>query len=363
MPDGLHICTSIAKQFAKAWFGTKGKVGLLPRKVGKEIDVLLKNIKSPNQVKRLTRPLSEREFWKAREWENWLFYYSLPILLKVLPLELTIHWALFVEAFYLLSKEEISIAEIDRADGLLHHFVTETQRLYSKVAMTFNVHSLLHLSRSVYDWGPLTFHNTYAFESGHMQLLNGIHSAKGTHHQICRKISLQYSMIVLKKCVNLSYKCNHFLTYVGTNKVNKLVTISECMYFGPPSNVSTFWKQKLPISDNSHFFYKMVKDGCLFMSSSRINERLDNTYAMLSDNSYVRINCFIVDRSYNMEYTVVQNITVVNVFDDSCHMMKQIVDISENESAILTKDIVRICVHVKLNGKEYLFATPNMCSY
>ena len=29
---------------------------------------------------RLTRSLRDRKFWKAKEWENWILYYSLPII-------------------------------------------------------------------------------------------------------------------------------------------------------------------------------------------------------------------------------------------------------------------------------------------
>lgn len=53
--DNMHLTSGIGKQFAKAWFGTKGKVGMISRQVISDVDALLKNIKSPNQVGRLTR--------------------------------------------------------------------------------------------------------------------------------------------------------------------------------------------------------------------------------------------------------------------------------------------------------------------
>lgn len=52
-------------------------------------------------------------------------------------------------------QEEITIFELELADQMLHQFVAGTEKLYSKWAMTFNVHSLLHLARSVYNWGPI----------------------------------------------------------------------------------------------------------------------------------------------------------------------------------------------------------------
>ena len=44
---------------------------------------------------------------------------------------------------------EISIAQLNQANQLLHEFVYDTQRLYSKLAMKFNIHILLHLAPCV----------------------------------------------------------------------------------------------------------------------------------------------------------------------------------------------------------------------
>ena len=79
---------------------------------------------------------------------------------------------MFVEAFYILNKDKLSIQELDRADKLLHEFVARAQILFSKVSMTFNAHLLLHLARSVSEWGPLFSHNDYAFESFILFLLS-----------------------------------------------------------------------------------------------------------------------------------------------------------------------------------------------
>ncbi|OXU20987.1 hypothetical protein TSAR_007116 [Trichomalopsis sarcophagae] len=51
----------------------------LPNSDIENIDQFLLNIKVPNQLCRLTRSLKDRRNWKAREWENWLLYYSVPV--------------------------------------------------------------------------------------------------------------------------------------------------------------------------------------------------------------------------------------------------------------------------------------------
>ena len=365
VPDSMHACSGVAKQFAKLLFGTKEKVGLMSRQLIGEIDKLLTNIKCPNQVGRLSRPFSEREFWKAREWENCTLYYSLPILNHILPLEYFTYWALFVEALFILSQSEIQNVELDRADELLHQFVAGTEKLYTKVAMTFNVHLLLHLSKSVYNWGPLWAISAFAFKAGNGQLLKGIHSPKGIHHQVCRRISLQYSMIMLRKTVvNPSFTVKQFCTSIGTKMVQKTVQLSAPRYFGSPSVVNEFWMNSLSLTPESTVSYtKMVKNGCLFMSSGKINKRSDNTYAMLSDNSYVKLNYFIVDVSSKVECTIVQKLRVVNALGDQYKFLKKIVELSNDESVIETRSIIKICVHIRANHDEYVCTMPNLYSY
>lgn len=90
------------------------------------------------------------------------------------------------------------ISEIHLANKLLQKFVKQTQKLYLKVAMTSNVHLLIHLAKIVHHWGPLWCHNAYSFESGNGYLLKVINAARGVHHQICRGISLKYSFLALK---------------------------------------------------------------------------------------------------------------------------------------------------------------------
>ena len=197
VPDSMHCCSGIGKQFAKIWFGSKQQSSSLLKKIEvDEINSILLNIKAPNQIARMTRSITDKEYWKSREWENWILFYSLPALQPFLDKALLMHWSCFVEGLYILLQIEIPVADIDRADQLLYKFVSDTERLYSKVAMPFNVHLLLHLARSVLDWGPLWAHSAFGFESGNGQLLKTIFAAKGVHQQICRHISLQYSMII-----------------------------------------------------------------------------------------------------------------------------------------------------------------------
>lgn len=366
VPDSLHCCTGVAKQFATKWFGNKKKAGLFSKSFVPEIDTCLKNLKVPNQIVRLTRSFSEKEFWKAREWENWILYFSLPSLQNILPPRLLIHWSLFVSAMYLLLKDNIQFSDIDIADKLLRQFVGETEILYSKVSMTFNVHLLLHLTESVYDWGPLWAHNTYAFESQNGKLLKVIHAAKGVHHQVCRRISLQYSMLILKDRIypDCSYHVKHYFDNIGTSTTQKTARTFSVRYFGSGRCVDKRLIEKFGFSNRVISYIKIVKDSCLYMSCMKTNKRSDNSFAILNDGSYVQLIKFIIDKENYNEFTIVRKIDTENFLQNDACSLRKIVKIHSFESLISTISIHKSCVHMTVSDKtEYLSSLPNLYHY
>ena len=188
-------------------------------------------------------------------------FFSLPILRNILPTKFFMHWALFVESTYLLTKDNITAQEVDWSDQLLYEFVSKTEILYSKVFMAFNINLLLHMSRSVYDWEPLWSHNTYAFESGNGELLKVINAAKGVHDQVCRRISLQYSVLSLKDRIypHCSYNVKQFCNNIGVTMVQKTLQISTTSHFGSGFRVNTLWVEKLNLSEKALSYHKIVK--------------------------------------------------------------------------------------------------------
>lgn len=106
-----------------------------------EKDRMLTSIKVSNHVQRLSRSIQDRKYWKAIEWENWVLYYSIPILLTFPYLNLYVkHWSLLVQSYYITLKENISRNEIIEGNDLLTQFVTETKTYYSRRGMTHNIH-------------------------------------------------------------------------------------------------------------------------------------------------------------------------------------------------------------------------------
>ena len=263
-------------------------------------------------------------------------------------------------------KEDIQIYELDWADELLHKFVAHSEKLYSKVSMTFNMHLLLHLAKSVYYWGPLWAHSAFAFESGNGHLLNVIHAAKGVHHQICRRISLQYSYLILKDRVFpfSSASVRTYCTFTGSKIVQKTLLLSQIRYFGPMSKVNAIWIEALRLTpDRAVSYKKIVKNCCLYSSCKKNNQRSDNSFAQLSSGQYAKLNYFIVDSYTEKEYTIAQKVLTIDAFDNKVCMLKKVIKIDSEESAVITNDIEKVCVHMKLHDTEYVCAVPNSHYY
>ncbi|KAH9375178.1 hypothetical protein HPB48_017951 [Haemaphysalis longicornis] len=65
------------------------------------------------------------------------------------------HLCLRVGAVHILLKDSITRCDMRNAMNKLSEFVLQMEDLYGKGAMTFNVHQLLHLPKSVAKLGPL----------------------------------------------------------------------------------------------------------------------------------------------------------------------------------------------------------------
>lgn len=141
-PDDMHLARlGIGEQFLNYWSHKRSsplKTVFTSENIT-EINKILEAIQVPNQAMRLTRTLSDRSNWKAKEWENWILYYSLPIISLFLDEKVVKHWALFVEAFYISLKTSITVDELKRIEYLVKKFMLDTEKYYTKSAMTFTL--------------------------------------------------------------------------------------------------------------------------------------------------------------------------------------------------------------------------------
>ena len=160
-------------------------------------------------------------------------------------------------------------------------------------------------------------------------MLKVIHAAKGVHNQICRQINLKYSFITLRDHVYpfCSFSVKNYYNTIGTTTAKNTLQTNHVRYFGSASRVNASWVEKLNLPEESSSFKKIVKNGCLYMSSVKNNKRSDNSYAQLQNGLYVKINHFIVHLETVTEYTIVQKVLTTNAYSNACGMLQRIVKI------------------------------------
>ncbi|KAL7292272.1 hypothetical protein TKK_0013884 [Trichogramma kaykai] len=287
IPDYMHCCLEgVAARMLNYFLQNTSDDKI------EELDDQIVEIAPPNQLQRLTRPISERNDWKAREWENFVLYYSITLLEPIISPKKFNHWLLFVEAMYIILQDTIKIEDLNLANKLFHTFVADMEENHGKRAMTYNTHILLHICRSVFHWGPVWANSTFCFESANRHMLNAIKCARGASHQIVRYVNLNHNLLVLENSLP-PVESEHVLRYcneVLESKVKYALTSHNGItYFGRLKYVSNEMAISLGISTNSVIFYKMAKSGCSYESFKLKKKRSNNSFALLDNGTYVKI--------------------------------------------------------------------------
>ena len=360
VPDSLHCCCEgVSSQFLEYYLK-----GLTVDQIN-FLDNILLNIKAPSQIERLSRPITDKGHWTARDYENFTLYYSIPLLRMFVSSKKIKHWSLYVSSFYKLQSSSIKRSELNRINQDLRRFVYETEKLYSATALTYNVHQMIHLTESVYYWGPIWAHSTYCFETANKRIQDAIFSAKGVHEQIIRFSNFQISMNIIENVIEADMPeevkeyCDE-MTFRKTKKARKSLGVT---YFGSSQVPDSYTMKKFNLPLNCLIYQRMVKNKCLFISGNKVNQRSSNAFAQLENNQFIHIKEFIVCNSLEEEDLTIYNLINVRK-DPHCSHLYQITSISRDEYACFTKNIKKICVYYSLNEVElYISPVCNMLYY
>lgn len=171
----------MARQFFKLWFGVggietvyrdlgddvpaKSKNPHPPYYIGapatvEKIDNRIKKLCPPVEIRRMVRILKELPWYKAKEFENLVLQFIVPLLKDILPPAVLLESSLLKSLHVIpwLLKSKIHVPKLDIAENLLIRFVQQVETLYvngdaeidtnNKACrqMTFNVHILLHVT-------------------------------------------------------------------------------------------------------------------------------------------------------------------------------------------------------------------------
>lgn len=322
----------------------------------------MKSIKIPIQLSRLARRIDDRHFWKSREWENWILYYSVPILMIVPNFENYLnHWVLLVKATHAMLQDQITREELNTAHNFLKKFVRGTEILYGKAAMTSNVHSLLHLPQKVMDMGPLWAHCGYPFESYNGKVQKMFHGPKGVILQICRNQRTREAIDKIKKNVRFrSCKIKNIFKLLCGKKTTCSIKSKKVRYFGKRrKKLEKRLMKKFDLGKHVQIFNKINLNRCTFVSCQKRLKRSDSSFAITKTGKFIQVRDFIYDQENELEKTIYKRIDVKKIMYENNVILYLVSDVSDELQIMNTNDIHRICVHIKVEKKRYIYKLPH----
>ena len=150
--DYMHCCClgTFKSTFLKLFLTSNYQEPWYLGKNSVNIDKILLNISLPKEFGRGIRSINDRHHYKANEFRTIAMYIAYGCLKGLLAdryLRLFLSYSIFLR---LLCQEAVSNEDICDAQLIIEAFSVEYENIFSKQAMTFNLHMHLHLAKQVY---------------------------------------------------------------------------------------------------------------------------------------------------------------------------------------------------------------------
>ena len=381
--DYLHAkCLGVCRQMIKIWLESSDEV--LKDDQGRHPDYYIgspfnletmnarfKQLCPPIEVRKCVRNFEDVEHWKGRECENFILYYSLPVMCGTLPDRYLRHWGLFVDSLHLLLKSEVTVEDIRQADINLNEFCRDLKHLYPYPRiplkhMTFNVHLLIHFAANCLRWGPLWSVSGYSFEGGNGILKNIIHAERGISNQIIRHLCQDEAHNFLSHEIR-SPRSENFTKEVQCNTAKNCVYGNDAELFGRCGNFlpndDELWMLRQAELEYKSFslFAKMVVNHCCYTASSQrkrgaahnnsfitLKHSLD--YMLLKKIIYCQETCdayVLVSEVHTEDWTLCKSMKIIEVIEDEVHLFP-------------SSSLKSVCFQSEVDGIPYIVEVPNV---
>lgn len=362
--DYMHSCLQgVARQFMELWTRTPQMAYYIGSpKMKLIIEERLKRIMPPMTVHRTPRSLKEKCNWKATEWRMWILHYCIPCLTGVLQLKYLEHFSLFCESVYLLTMCEISMDAISQAGDMLEEFVLQVHVLYGAEAMTFNVHLMTHLAKSVEMSGPLWATSAFPFEAGIHTIQKLIKGPRGVLRQVTKKVLINNSIPSLKEALNI--RPNVIRVFESLRGIIRLTDTGILpLGKGKKSNetVTNIIKDKFLVEDGSAFqsFMRIKVKGSTFHSKKYNRPKTtDDTYAHSKNGTFGQIEDICEIRvNENVQYVVVIRVFNVEPLSVGSMQTTHIFKCSESEDLnVFPVTDIASCVFIQISNTLKYFS-------
>uniref|UniRef100_A0A224YMA5 Cr1-8 nvi n=1 Tax=Rhipicephalus zambeziensis TaxID=60191 RepID=A0A224YMA5_9ACAR len=352
-PDYMHtVLLGVVRQMTDIWCSSVGKAHYIgSARTLAEIDDRLLSQRPPLCFNRVPRSLKLRKYWKASEWEAWLLYYSLPCLKGTLAPVFLEHFALLVSAVYTLLKSHVTAEDVDCSTKKITEFVVMTQCHYGAGQMTSNMHTLLHLPKSVLLHGPLWAVSCFEFESNMGRLVNLVSSSNGIPFQILSRIFLVSNFHLLQSMASQEVK-----ELCGRTERSKRPRLK---LLGKPQalcrELSDYVMENISGVVKLEEYSRVSAEGCTIHSKKYKSTLKRDSSALKVGDEYARVENIVNISKLDgtCEVFIISAVYHIDSFEGVDHL-KVAVDSGFKKIHSLSKSL-RPCVSLELNGK-LLFA-------
>ncbi|KAE8737725.1 hypothetical protein FOCC_FOCC016808, partial [Frankliniella occidentalis] len=377
--DQLHAKDEgTTKAFLKAWLKDKGK----PFYVGSENNIILINqklmkIRLPKEARKSIRDVDNLPFWTGREFENFALFVCIPVLVNILPSRYLKHWALYVQANYILLSTEIPIDVLPIVEGIIEDFISQIEALYYPEMLRFNTHIFRHFVENARRWGGIYALSAYAFEAGNQKLKKLVNHVSFIPNQICRGFSEENALVILKRFCSsevtesfeksLNHKASSSSPFVDAGKVRLLQ--KGKLYKATEEEEWFITRMGKNIEDFVQYG-QLQKDGCCFGTySGKKKTKTDNSYAMLASKDIILIRKILYHELTSKVWIVGSKVRCVPSqycplaivrFDSSLCFQFSVTSIDEDVEFFEVDTLKMVCVNIELEGCHYICPMPNI---
>ena len=352
-PDWMHaILIGVVKSLWKFWTTTGCQFKLTKIQIDM-VDARLIFMKPTKDMYRLPNQLRKKSQWKAADWLNWLFIYSIPCLRGILNDEALNSYSFFVRSMLVLAQPNLSNDVINKCENDLKIFVNDCQKFYNLEFMTFNVHIILHLCNSIRKSGPLYTTSAFPFESAIGGLKKLVTGPTAAVEQITGRV----------------LELNHFNEYLLKDE-EKEEGLSFCkrIMLRRATLINFLRSQENAIiattreSIENKEFDRCIYNNKLFHSVLYTRpKKTDNTFVQLKNQKFSRIQSFfLID---NACYVKVQEIEVEPLVLNECCLNHIFLVVKKSNSieTISISDIEKKVVLLNIDNEyEYICVPPSI---
>lgn len=278
---------------------------------------------------------------------------------------------MLVEALNIMLSEKIAKEELRVAGFLLIKYAVLYQDYFGKSAMTYNIHLLLHMEKSILNLGPLWCHNAFCFENENHFILKLEKSPSHLHIQVARRYFFEKSLPSLVDKIKKSRGFTTFCEKNITGRLKKTFEVNGCTLIGKGKEykLSTPEKDLLNSSGKCRSFNRFIYNGNRYTSKSyRLCQKINDFIIELRNGNFgiIKNICCVGDdktgkkiyifydqiKTHNKFFYQTKNVTVHNI--EKC-------SVTDKLSVCEPEIIKQPCILTRVQEQDYIIKISKGC--